>query len=61
MIIAQALKLSNDLVKVSVSVSLVPWNHPGKKRSIIACEQNEIKRKMQKRRKITVEIIKRVK
>ena len=28
MIIAQALKVSNDLVKVSVNVSQVPWNHP---------------------------------
>jgi hypothetical protein len=28
MIIAQALKVSNDLVKVSLNVSQVPWNHP---------------------------------
>jgi hypothetical protein len=28
MIIAQVLKVSTDLVKVSVNVSQVPWNHP---------------------------------
>ncbi len=31
MIIAQALKLSNDLVKISVNLSQVPWNRPVKK------------------------------
>jgi len=28
MIIAQVLKVSTDLMKVSVNVSQVPWNHP---------------------------------
>ena len=28
MTIVQSLKVSDDLVKVSVNVSQVPWNHP---------------------------------
>jgi hypothetical protein len=33
MMIAQALKVSNDLVKVSVNVSQVPWNHPSSEKA----------------------------